>query len=855
MKLLLRAHMRYLWQDRWQTLLAVFGVSVGVAVVLAVDLANAASREAMQVAQRQLDGVATHAIVGAGERIDELAYPRLRLRWRQGAPVFADVRAMAPVVTAETRIGLTPDSMTRPVQLLGIDPTADAGMRASVPGPGGGGGRLMSEPGTALLDAATARRLGVDLDADGDVQLWIQAAGRARPLRLVGTFSLGDAALGQGLLVTDIATAQEWLERVGWLSRIDLIRGDPVSQHAFGRMLERVFPGLVLRSPRRETEELEDGLRIQSLAERAADTRALAASFQLNLAALGLLALVVGLFLVHGTLGHAVLRRQRAFARLRAIGVRAGELRRMVLAEAAVIGVAGVLLGLLFGRWLASGLLALTAGTLENLYGQVTVAAFAPDPVPVIKAAGVGLFATVLAALPASARAAAVTPGLFATAGAPSASHRLRPLLLTGLLLLAGVALLPAAGYLGGLVAIAALLMATALLTPVWITAVLSGMTRLLGAAPLRFRLLLREAVRGLTRSGVAGAALVVAMATALGMGLMVDSFRSSVDRWLEARLAAPLHVQLSGEWTQLPGDLEAALTDTAAGHVVRVSWSDRIAGEPVRVSHIRRQGNVPADLGLALLAGRFADDGLAVSEPLARRLGLMPGSMLRLPVADGVRELTVTGVFREYGAGPGLILVPEATGVPVLSGQLAVEVHGLRADADADQIAAELVLAAPDGTRVRRNDELLAIARGVFERTFEVTGVLKSIAGAVAAFGLFAALTALGLERRAQYGILRTLGVDRALPAWLNLGEASLLAISAVLLALPLGVLVAIILIEVVNVRAFGWSLDWSFPPWLFLQALGIGLLAGWAAALAPALAVWRADPAVLLAEARVHA
>ncbi len=854
MKLLLRAHLRHLWQDRWQTLLAVFGVSVGVAVVLAVDLANAASREAMQVAQRQLDGVATHAIVGAGERIDERAYPRLRLRWRQGDAAFADVRAMAPVVTAETRIGLDPDSMTRPVQLLGIDPTADAGMRAAVPGPGGdGGGRLMSEPGTALLDAATARRLGIDPDADGDLQLWLQAAGRARPLRLVGTFSLGDAALGQGLLVTDIATAQEWLERVGWLSRIDLIRGDPVSQHAFGRMLERVFPGLVLRSQRGETEELEDGLRIQSLAERAADTRALAASFQLNLAALGLLALVVGLFLVHGTLGHAVLRRQRAFARLRAIGVRAGELRRMVLAEAAVIGVAGVLLGLLLGRWLASGLLALTAGTLENLYGQVAVAAFAPDPVPVIKAAGVGLFATVLAALPASARAARVTPGLFATTEAASASSRLRLLLLTGLLLLAGLGLLPAAGYLGGLVAIAALLMATALLTPVWITAVLSGMTRLLGAAPLRLRLLLREAVRGLARSGVAGAALVVAMATALGMGLMVDSFRSSVDRWLEARLAAPLHVQLSGEWTQLPGDLEAALTDTAAGHVVRVSWSDRIAGEPVRVSHIRRQGSVPADLGLALLAGRFADDGLAVSEPLARRLGLAPGSVLRLPVADGVRELTVTGVFREYGAGPGLILVPEATGIPVLSGQLAVEVHGPRGDTEA--VAAELVRAAPEGTRVRRNDELLDLARGVFERTFEVTGVLKSIAGAVAAFGLFAALTALGLERRAQYGILRTLGVDRALPAWLNLGEASLLAISAVLLALPLGVLVAIILIEVVNVRAFGWSLDWSFPPWLFLQALGIGLLAGWAAAVAPALAVWRADPAVLLAEARIHA
>ncbi len=854
MSLLARAHLRHLWRDRWQTLLAVFGVSVGVAVVLAVDLANAASREAMQIAQRQLDGTATHAIVGAGERVEESVYPALRLRWRQGDPALADVRAMAPVVTAETRIGRDPTTMRHPLQWLGIDPTADAGIRAAVPGPGGGQA-LMSEPGTALLDAATARSLGIDpeAEAEANARIWVQGAGQPRPLRVIGTFSLGDTVLGQGLLITDIATAQEGLERIGWLSRIDLVRTVPQPTRPVALLLERFFPGLVVRTAAGEVEELEGGLRVESLAERAADTRALAASFQLNLAALGLLALVVGLFLVHGTLGHAVLRRRRAFARLRAIGVHADELRRMVLAEALVVAVAGVLFGLLLGRWLASGLLALTAGTLENLYGQVAVAALAPDPVPVAKAVGVGLVATVLAAVPASARAAAVVPAAAMPAEGQGSPRRRHPLLMLGLLLVGALALLPGTGYVGGLLAVAALLMVGALLTPAWITALLGALTRVLGRAPLRWRLLLREALRGLARSGVAGAALVVAMATALGMGLMVESFRASVDRWLDARLAAPLHLLLPGEQRTAPDDLLAAIADRAEGYVVRVSWPERIRGEPVRVNHITQRGTVPVDLGLALVAGDYDERGVLLSEPLARRLDLGPGATLPLPVAGGTRELTVAGVFREYGAGPGLVLVPEAAAIPLLPGQTGIEVHGLREPPDA--VAASLAAAAPEGTRVRRNDELLELARGVFERTFEVTAVLNAIAGIVAGFGLFAALTALGLERRAQYGILRTLGVDRTTPAWLNFGEATLVAVGAVLLSLPLGVAVALILIEVVNVRAFGWSLDVSFPPWLFLQALAIGLAAGWAAALAPALAVWRADPAVLLTEARRHA
>ncbi|MCC5885782.1 MAG: FtsX-like permease family protein [Gammaproteobacteria bacterium] len=852
MNLLLRSHLRHLWRDRWQTLLAVFGIAIGVAVVLAVDLANAASREAMRVATQQLDGSATHAITGAGERLAESAYPALRLSWRQGDERFADVRAMAPVVTAEVRLARAPEEgEVWPMQLLGVDPVADAGMRATVPGPASGAaGRLISEPGTVLVDVASLRRLGIDPDAEAT--LWVRSAAGIRPVRMIASFSLGERALGQGLMIADIATAQELLDRVGWLSRIDLERQRAAPAAGWAVLLERLFPGLVIPPPASDERDLGGGLREVSLAEQAADTRALAASFQLNLAALGLLALLVGLFLVHGALTHAVMRRARSFGRLRALGVQAAEIHRMVLAEAAVMGVLGVLAGLVIGRWLARALLLLVAGTLENLYGQVAVAALAPDPVPMVKAASVGIMATLLAALPAASRASQVAPN-GRSLGVQRADASRRAALIALLIVAGAAALHPRLGYAGGLLAVGAVLLTAAVLTPAWMRTCLRLLLDVLKLAPLQVRLLLRDSERGLLRSGVAASALVIAMATALGMGLMVESFRSSVDRWLDARLAAPLHLQFAGEHRELPEAVADLLPQTVRGHVFRVTWSDRVGGQPVRVSRISVTGEVPEDLGLAMVAGRFGPQGVAISEPLSRRLQKSVGATLSLPVAGGALELPITGVFREYGAGPGLILVADGVVAPLLAGSAALELHGPRGDLDG--VVKALAAAAPEGARIRHNEELLALARGVFDRTFRVTSVLQAIAGAVAAFGLFAALTALGLERRTQYGVLRTLGVDRRTPVLQNLGEALLLAAAAVLLAMPLGVGVAVILIEVVNVRAFGWSLDWQFPPWLFLQALLISLLAGLLAAALPAWSLYRATPAALMQEVRADA
>jgi putative ABC transport system permease protein len=852
---LARAHLRDLVRDRWQAALAILGIAVGVAVVVAVDLVNASSREAMRVAQAELSGRATHRIVGPGGRVDERRWAELRLRWRAREGALADVTALVPVIEGEARLRAA-DGAVRPLRVLGVDVVGDAAVRALVAAPGDAGGavdagRLLVEPDAVALDARTARAEGIEA---GDA-IVVETALGAQRLVVVGLLPAADARVGAGVLLADLATAQERLGRRGWLTRVDaIVRGASAADAV--PVLERLFPGLVVTPPAR-ARDLGDGLRLEPLTEAVADTRALASSFQLNLAAMSLLALVVGLFLIHGTLRFAVLRRQRRFGVLRAIGVTPAELRRAVLLEATVLAGLGVVAGLVLGRVLAGGLLGLVSATLEGLYEQVAIGALAPDPVPYLKGALVGLGGSLAVAVPLARHAAAVPPrdlglGVLSTPTSPR-----RALARAALCASLGLAALPGTGYVGGLIAVGGLLLAGAALAPTLLGAGLAAAGRLASRAPVRTRALLRDASRGVRRSGVAAAALVVAVATAVGMTVMVDSFRGSVERWLEARLGAPVYVRIPAD-VAVPERLSARLDALAGGRVERLAFDDRVRRDgieaPVTVSLARTVGRTPADLGLALLEGAWDGRGALLSEPLARRLGVLGAQDATVTVAGlagagaGAR-LPVAGVFREYGAARGTIVLPASRWPAPPPGVRTIELHGV---ADVDGAVDRLGALLPPAVGVRRNTGILELSLAVFDRTFRVTAVLQTLAGAVAAFALFGALTALGLERRAQYGVLRALGVERRGPALANLGEAVLVAAGVALLALPLGVAVAVVLVEVVNVRAFGWSLDLVVAPGALGQALVVAVVAGALAALGPAVRVWRTPPLQLLADAR---
>jgi len=635
------------------------------------------------------------------------------------------------------------------------------------------------------------------------------------------------------LAVVDLATAQEWLGATDRLSRVELVLPEAPPRSVLRRGLERLFPGLLLPEATPEVRlapalrAAYPGLQLRSQRDTELALGGLASAFQLNLAAMGLLALVVGLYLLYGALAYSVRRRLESFGRFRALGVAPAVLQRHVLLEAMTFAGLGALLGLLLGRLLAGGLLGLVSATLEGLYDQVAIGALPLDLVPYGKGLVLALGGGLAVAWPL-AREAGRAP-LLPRAGRPPAQTggRAGLALALGLSLLALALLQMPSGYLGALLALAAILIAGAQGVGPVTALLLRGLNRLAAPLPLRLRLPLREASRGLGRAQLALAALVVALATAVGMTIMVTSFRLTVADWLEDRLDAPVLARgpaLGEARGPLEEALEAARRDgLVSGWVWRQSVDDWLEGLPVRVTLLEAMGReAPA---------------LRFSEPLARQLGRTEGGALswsgRLPGAEGLAPY-----YRSYGGGRLELEMPRALWQgPAPTGGWGLAVYGAP-----EALLPRLQGALPPAGELLAQGPVKARALAIFDRTFRVTAVLQTIAGVVAGVGLLSAFAALALDRRQQLSALRILGAPGPFAGRQLLLEAGLLAGVAGVLALPLGALAAWVLCDAVNLRAFHWTLTLHWPPPAFLEALFLALGAGLLAALGPALQAWRA-------------
>jgi putative ABC transport system permease protein len=132
-----------------------------------------------------------------------------------------------------------------------------------------------------------------------------------------------------------------------------------------------------------------------------------------------------------------------------------------------------------------------------------------------------------------------------------------------------------------------------------------------------------------------------------------------------------------------------------------------------------------------------------------------------------------------------------------------------------------------------------------VFDRTFAITIALQLLATLVAFIGIFSTLMSLQLERVREIGVLRATGMTTHQLWRLSLFETGLIGTSAGLLAMPVGYVLAIILIYIINLRSFGWTLEMQLDPMEFVQAFLVALGAALAAGLYPAWRMGRILPA----------
>jgi putative ABC transport system permease protein len=851
---LVKTSLRHLLKHPWQVGLAILGVALGVAVVVSIDLANGSAKRAFALSTETVAGRATHQIVGGPGGLDEAVYRKLR--------VEMGIRAAAPLVEGYAAV---PNHPGLTLHILGIDPLAEEPFRPYLAvGSANPPDRadFFTVPGAALISADTARANGMKI---GD-ELRLRVGARIEQATIIALLEPADDASRRaldGLLIADISTAQEWLGSVGRLTQIDLIlpEGD-AGQAQAGRISAALPPGARLARPEQRTEAIQQ----------------MTAAFELNLSALSLLALIVGIFLIYNTITFSVVQRRGLLGTLRCLGVTRRQIFTLVLAEALVVGLVGALLGVALGVALGRGLVALVTRTINDLYFTVSVREVAAGAWPLIKGFLLGLLAT-LAAAAAPAFEATYTPPrtVLRRSSYEERARRAVPLAAAGgalLLALGGVLLaIPSTSLILSFISLFALTLGAAALTPLVTLLLMRSVRPALGALfGLLGRMAARDVTASLSRTAVAIAALMIAVSVTIGVGLMVGSFRHTVVQWLDASLRSdvyvsapslasnrpdsPLPPELIERFSTAPGVARArryrnVMVDSPNGPTIVVALD---VSEPDRASFQLAEGE-PA----AAWAG-FARGEALISEPLAYRRGLRAGDTLTLLTDRGEHAFQIAGVFYDYGSDRGVAMIDLAT-YQALWNDRAISSLGLIAapgqDADAlvqrlrDMVGAgQTATEGPPLLNIRSNRALRESSLVIFDRTFAITGVLQLLATIVAFVGILSALMALQLERSRELGMLRANGLTPRQVWALVISQTGLMGLTAGLLAIPVGVMLATVLVFVINKRSFGWTLLFQMDGSLFAQALLVAVVAALLAGLYPAWRMSRTSPALALRE-----
>lgn len=785
------------------------GLWLATALWTGVQALNSQARRDYARASAVLTGpLQAQLIARNGERFDQALYVQLR---RQGW-------AVSPVLEGRLRL---PGEPARSVRLIGIEPLSlpPASSIAGVQVQAFDLQAFIGTPGQAWVGPDTLRQLNTSPG-----QPTRDSEGQLLPPMVL------QPALAPGVIVVDIGHAQALLNAPGQLSRL-LLADTPGP-----------LPADIARHLELQPRQDDGGL------QRLTD------SFHLNLTALGLLAFVVGLFIAHAAIGLALEQRRGLIRNLRACGISLKTLLGALVLELGLFAAVGGLAGVVSGYALAAWLLPDVAASLRGLYGaQVAGTLSLP--------AGwwlLGVLVSVLGALLAGLESVMRAARLPLLALAQPQAWRLaqgpwlqRQALLAGLLLLLalgcgvfGAGLLSAFGMLAGL------LLAAALLLPALLDRVLAWLARRCHRPLAQW--FVADSRQQLPALSLALVALLLALAASVGVGSMTEGFRKTFVGWLDLRLSADLYVTPRDTAQGL--QIVEWLKQQPVASVVLPGWRAdmQLQGWPVQVQGIvdhPAYGTRWPLLEQHSRAWQRLASGQAVmlSEQLARRLNLQLGDSLQLP-AD-TPALPVVGIYADYGNPKGHVLVnagwlrahwPQAT------------LAGLSVDLSAERVpvlkAALQQHFALDDSRVVEQARLKRWSTDVFNRTFAATAALNSLTLGVAGVALFINLLTLGQARLGQLAPLWALGVRRMQLVWLSLGQTLMLSSFTVLLAIPLGLLLAWCLVAVVNVQAFGWRLPLYVFPMQLLQLTVLGMFTSLLACAWPLWQLARRQPRELL-------
>src|SRR5271165_1380598 len=836
-----RLLVRPLFREPVRTALTVLAIALGVAVVLAIEMAGGAATGSFRSSMETLAGTNDLEVVAAGGVPDATVGTLAQLPFALRISPRVEDYAVLPG-TKQT------------LPLIGLDLIAEGSRFA-----GADSGPSLRTDGTE--DGQEALR---DLERADSV--WVSSSlgrktGEALPLLIndqIRTYTVrgvySDASGNESAIVMDIAGAQRALTRFGRVDRVLIRVPNDASIETWQQRISAALPA---------------GLEVRPQGTGTNENRRMLAAFRWNLRLLSYISLVVGAFLIYNTISVPVVRRRAEIGIVRALGASRNAVLAAFIGEAATLGMIGALLGLPLGRVMASGAVKLMAITVDALYVSSRPGPIELSAASVALALAIGIGVAVASAYAPAREASQVSPVEAMARGRREYDvrvHKFRDLAIAVALATAaaGASRAPAIsgkplfGYLSALLLIAA----SALAIPAFVDGVSMAMSSLLkrtfGVEGLLASRSLRASLR---RTSVLVGALSTAIAMMTSVGIMVGSFRQTVLLWMGDQLPADLYMRPAGDpaadrhptisleladaIAKLPG--VAAVDRLRAYEIAYNGMPATLASADLQILRDYKKSDFfsgrPTEQVLADLHGA---NTVVVSEPFTYKHHVKSGDTLQLSLGSARAAFRIVDVYYDYSSERGNIIMDRETMLKYLPDQtpsnLAVYVSpqfGVAA------VRAEIEQAAA-GHRILifSNRDLRGEAIRIFDRTFAITYALEAVAILVAVMGVAGALLALVIDRRRELGLLCFLGCSTGQIRKLILVEAGLLGLLANVAGVILGFAMSLVLIFVINKQSFGWTIRFHWPVVISLGTLTGVYVATLIAGLYPARVAVRLNP-----------
>lgn len=844
--LLLGLVVRPLLRERMRTLLTLFGIAVGVSVLVAIQLSNASALRAFGESVDAISGRANFQIVSESAPLDERLLLQLQPIWDAGG-------RFAPVIDIE---GVVLPSDT-PIRILGVDLFSDlhfrdyryakiitrAGATESISKSGIAAYLELFRPDSLVLPEAFARQNGLDagsrvvLNVNGrDAMLVVRGI-----LRAEGPATAFNGSLG----IVDIATAQKAFGMAGRLTRIDLLVPDESPRILAA--IERVIPpNARVERPSRRNERVGKMLR----------------AFRVNLFALAAVALLVGIFLVYNTVLISILRRRRDVGVFKTLGVSAGQIFAAFVCEGALFGFIGSAIGIALGYALAWSTLGLIGRTIDVLYVNTSPQSIALTPLLAAVAIAIGTGVSVAAAIQPALEAAALRPNALIRPGiyVGIVRGRGRKLVVAAIVALfasaAATRIPPVDGIsTGGYAAVLLAVAGFAMLAPLTLTVTARWLRPLLRRTfSVVGDLAASSLPASLRRVAVATAALSISIGMMVAVAVMIGSFRETVKTWVDQTVQSDLWLRparglSNAQVTVFPKEIMDALRkiDSIAAidgfrgrdmlfrdAIVTVGGGDFDAAT----------GNdalpmvAPSSAGNAMREA-VARDGVLVSESFSIKFSIGVGDTIELPTAAGVERFRVTGVYRDYSNDRGVIVMNRALYAKKFADDT-INTVAIFLKEGVDPEAARVEIERRVGRRFRAfaftNATIKREVMRIFDQTFLITYALLVVSILVAVLGIVNTLSALIMERRREIALLRVVGTSRSEVRLMIVLESAIVAIASTALGVLTGWLLSYILIFVINRQSFGWTIEFDAPALIVTGSVAITFAATVLAGLIPA-------------------